>query len=228
MDAKKPCRICGASTPLEEFAFNSEGKRGNRCRTCRASHQAKKAKARKQRTLEGIEKAAVDLFRKGAAAGGENVPHVSEVLERVMGLFGGSGGFASALVKQYFDAPPGSATRTKMLETITRLTAQASELGATKKPLEFWTDAELEQELDRRIASVLPFRVINHEERQRLNGESLNLPGVGEPGGEPEDHEIPAEAADGSASGDLLETDRSDQDVPSDSEPGRDAPLQGE
>ena len=225
---EKPCKACGALTPIEEFAFNSQGKRGTRCRTCRASHQAKKANTRKQRTLEDIEKAAVDLFRKGAGTGGENVPHVSEVLERVMGLFGGSSGFASALVKQYFDAPPGSATRTKMLETITRLTAQASELGATKKPLEFWTDAELEQELDKRIASVLPFRVINHEERQGLSRESVKLPGVGEPDSEPEDYEIPAAAVDGSASGDLLETDRSDQDVPSDSEPGRDAPMQGE
>lgn len=225
---EKPCKACGAMTPLEEFAFDRRGNRGTRCRTCRASHQAKKANTRKQRTLEDIEKAAVDLFRKGAGTGGENVPHVSEVLERVMGLFGGSSGFASALVKQYFDAPPGSATRTKMLETITRLTAQASELGATKKPLEFWTDAELEQELDKRIASVLPFRVINHEERQRLNGESVKFPGVGEPDSEPEDYEIPAAAVDGAASGDLLETDRGDQDVPSDSEPGRDAPMQGE
>lgn len=225
---EKPCRACGASTPLEEFALNSQGKRGTRCRTCRASSQASKANSRKQRTLEDIEKAAVDLFRKGAGNGGENVPHVSEVLERVMGLFGGSGGFASALVKQYFDAPPGSATRTKMLETITRLTAQASELGATKKPLELWSDAELEAELDKRIASVLPFRVINHEERQRLNGESVRLPGVGEPAGEPEDHEIPTAAVDGSPGRNIIQENRGDQDVPSDSEPGRDAPMQGE
>ena len=224
----KPCNGCGAATPLDEFAITREGNRGTRCRTCRAAHQAKKAVKRQERTLDDIEKAAIDLFRKGASAGGENVPHVSEVLERVMTLFGGSGGFASAMVKQYFDAAPGSATRTKMLETITKLTAQASELGATKKPLEFWTDAELEEELDKRIAHVLPFRVLDHAEKQTSRAEVVGLPGVSESEGEPDDYEIPAEAVDGAASGDLLETDRGDQDVSSDPEPGRDAPLQGE
>ena len=48
-----------------------------------------------------------------------------------MTLFGGSGGFASMLVKQYYDAPPGSATRTKMLEAITKLTVQTSEMAAS-------------------------------------------------------------------------------------------------
>ena len=173
---------------------------------------------REERTLAGIEEQARRLFTRGASRGGENVPHVSEVLERVMTLFGGSGGFASMLVKQYYDAPPGSATRTKMLEAITKLTVQTSEMGASKKPLELWTDDELEEELDKRLETIAAsYQVVDAQ--PRLNGPVI---------GAPIDDDIPAEAVEGSASRDLPEVVRSDQDVQGDSGAGGDAQVQGE
>jgi hypothetical protein len=181
----------------------------------RIAAQQRVAKKEEQ-TLAGIEEQARRLFTRGASRGGENVPHVSEVLERVMTLFGGSGGFASMLVKQYYDAPPGSATRTKMLEAITKLTVQTSEMGASKKPLELWTDDELEEELDKRLEGIAAnFQVI---EAQPDGPDLLGLT----------DHGVSETSVDGLAGGDLPEVVRSDQDVQSDSDSGGDAPMYGE
>ena len=171
---------------------------------------------KEEATLAGIEEQARRLFTRGASRGGENVPHVSEVLERVMTLFGGSGGFASMLVKQYYDAPPGSATRTKMLEAITKLTVQTSEMGASKKPLELWSDDELEEELDKRLEGIAAnYQVI---EAQPSEPDLLGLT----------DHGLAETSVDGPPSGDISEVMRSGEDVQPDSDSGGDAQVQGE
>ena len=194
----KVCIVCGGT---------HQG-RGTTCPECRRTEAQKKVVKREEKTLDRIEQEAARLFTRGASRGGENVPHVSEVLERVMSLFGGSGGFASMLVKQYFDAAPGSATRTKMLEAVTKLTVQTSEMGASKKPLELWTDDELEEELDKRLETIAAsYQVVDAQ--PRLNGPVIGVP---------IDDDIPAEAVDGAASGNLPEVVRSDQDVQGDSD----------
>ena len=203
----KVCQKCGGETQGQPV-----------CPECTRLKRNEKIVAREEQTLAGIEEQARRLFTRGASRGGENVPHVSEVLERVMTLFGGSGGFASMLVKQYYDAPPGSATRTKMLEAITKLTVQTSEMGASKKPLELWTDDELEEELDKRLETIAAsYQVVDAQ--PRLNGPVIGVP---------IDDDIPAEAVEGSASGDLPEVVRSDQDVQGDSGAGGDAQVQVE
>lgn len=203
----KVCQQCGGETQGQDV-----------CPECVRRKKDENLVRREERTLAGIEEQARRLFTRGASRGGENVPHVSEVLERVMTLFGGSGGFASMLVKQYYDAPPGSATRTKMLEAITKLTVQTSEMGASKKPLELWTDDELEEELDKRLETIAAsYQVV--DAKPRLNGPVIGVP---------IDDDIPAEAVEGSASRDLPEVVRSDQDVPSDPSAGGDAQVQGE
>ena len=203
----KVCQQCGGETQGQPV-----------CPECVRRKKDEKLVAREERTLAGIEEQARRLFTRGASRGGENVPHVSEVLERVMSLFGGSGGFASMLVKQYYDAPPGSATRTKMLEAITKLTVQTSEMGASKKPLELWTDDELEEELDKRLETIAAsYQVVDAQ--PKLNGPVIGVP---------IDDDIPAEAVEGSASRDLPEVVRSDQDVQGDTDSGGDAQVQGE
>ena len=201
----KVCQKCGGETQGQPV-----------CPECTRLKRNEKIVAREEQTLAGIEEQARQLFTRGASRGGENVPHVSEVLERVMTLFGGSGGFASMLVKQYYDAPPGSVTRTKMLEAITKLTVQTSEMGASKKPLELWTDDELEEELDKRLEGIAAnFQVI---EAQRDEPDLLGLT----------DHGITETSVDGPPSGDISEVLRGDQDVRGDLDSGGDAQVQVE
>ena len=199
--AEKVCKSCGGT----------HESRTDTCPECLRIGAARRVAAKQDKTLAGIEDEARRLFTRGASRGGENVPHVSEVLERIMTLFGGSGGFASMLVKQYYDAPPGSATRTKMLEAITKLTVQTSEMGASKKPLELWTDDELENELDKRLEGIA------------ANYQLIEADVVGHT-----EYSLPEEAIDGSASGNLPEVLRSDQDVHAESSTGGDAQMHGE
>jgi hypothetical protein len=101
--------------------------------------------------LDGLEKGAVDLFLASARLGGANVPHCSELLEVVMEYFGGVRGFANAFMKQFYDSPAGGAFRTKQIETVVRLVNQNTAVGGAKKPLELWTEEELEGELRQRL-----------------------------------------------------------------------------
>ena len=204
--AEKVCKECGCT----------HESRTETCPECLRIAAQKRVVKKAEATLAGIEEQARRLFTRGASRGGENVPHVSEVLERVMTLFGGSGGFASMLVKQYYDAPPGSATRTKMLEAITKLTVQTSEMGASKKPLELWSDDELEEELDKRLEGIAAnYQVI---EAQPSEPDLLGLT----------DHGLAETSVDGPPSGDFSEVMRSGEDVQPDSDSGGDAQVQGE
>jgi len=173
--------------------------------------------------MESLEKESVSTFLKAASKGGENVPHISELLERTMTLFGGSGGFAQALVKQFFDATPGSAARTRILETLTKLTVQTSEMGASKKPLELWSDEELEGELNQRLETMAAtWRVIDATPEQPELQRIESTP-------EPEEYDtIPEGSAPRDPEGNLPEVDRSDQDVSTESDTGRDASEQRE
>jgi hypothetical protein len=221
---KKVCSECEKTLPVEEFELTEAGNRRQRCMPCRKTRERRMAQERNERTMESLEKESVSTFLKAASKGGENVPHISELLERTMTLFGGSGGFAQALVKQFFDATPGSAARTRILETLTKLTVQTSEMGASKKPLELWSDDELEGELNKRLEGIAAtWRVIDatqvtaEPELQRIESTQ-----------QPEEYDtIPEGSASRDTGGNLPEVDRSDQDVSAERDSGRDASEQG-
>jgi hypothetical protein len=122
--------------------------------TCRAKVNRGKKKTQKATDMKAIEDGAVSTFLRAATRGGENIPHSSELLERLMDYFGGSSGFSAMMVKQYFDAPPGGSHRTKLLEGIVRLVTKNTELGGSKKPLAQWSDEEIESELDARLRRI--------------------------------------------------------------------------
>lgn len=153
---EKVCHDCGGSFPAteEHFKKSRDGTLEPRCLACRRRKRRVKKAAGRERTMQDVEKTAVSAFLANATTGGENIPHSSEVLEKIMLYLGGVNGFAGCLVKQMFDAPPGSATRTKMLEAVLRLVVKNTEVGGAKKPLEQWTDEELEGELDSRLKRI--------------------------------------------------------------------------
>lgn len=91
------------------------------------------------------------MFIASARIGGANVPHSSELLEVLMEYCGGVRGFANIYMKQFYDAAPGGAFRTKMLDTLVRLTSANTAMGGAKKPLELWSEEELEDELKQRL-----------------------------------------------------------------------------
>jgi hypothetical protein len=156
---ERTCSICGNEFPLdkEHFRWRVQDGKGYftaECKYCISKEKKKarlRAKARQKAALDKIEAAGVDLFCASSLNGGSNIPHTAELVERVFGYFGGVGGFSSVLVKQYFDSPPGGTARNRLLETMCRLVTKNVESGGAKKPLQLWSEEELEQELSQRL-----------------------------------------------------------------------------
>lgn len=149
---QKNCIQCKKSLPAtEEFFHKSKDGLHSRCKKCRSKHEKERRGRKVAKKLEGLERGAVDLFLASAKMGGANVPHCSELLEVVMEYFGGVRGFANAFMKQFYDSPAGGAFRTKQIETVVRLVSQNTAMGGAKKPLELWTEDELEDELRQRL-----------------------------------------------------------------------------
>lgn len=222
--AGKLCHGCGKAFPASAFQLPESGKASPRCPACRKEKKAAKRKKDRARTIGDIEATAVASFAAAAATGGENIPHSCEVLERVMEYFGGVSGFSSLLVKQYFDSPPGSSQRAKMLEAILRLVVKNTEQGGAKKPLGQWTDAELESELDARLKTIAvqyQGRIIDGTFAQEAAGAAAAAIGF-------KDERVPGGAAEGDSGRDRRPKNRGPKAISADAEAGGNAQVPGE
>jgi hypothetical protein len=167
--------MCGKTLPLNRDNFRWREDSGKpryspECRVCMAGEKKKakkRAKARRNAALKEVETAGTEVFLQNVARGGSNIPHSAEVIERVMQYFGGVAGFSAMIVKQYYDSPPGGSTRSRLLETMCRLVSKNVDQGGTKKPLNLWSEEELEAELDSRFArAVASFKGITVDATQ--------------------------------------------------------------
>lgn len=159
----RTCSICGNEKPLTQDFFRWRVQDGKgyftaECKECISkAKKVSRAKAdeRRKQQLQKVESLGVDAFIRATQHGGSNIPHTAEVVERVFGYFGGVGGFSAVLVKQYWDSPPGGSARNRLLETMCRLVTKNVESGGAKKPLQLWSEDELEQELEQRMAEAV-------------------------------------------------------------------------
>ncbi len=229
----RTCSVCGEEFPLDRKHFrwrkreDGSGFFTAECLLCRAKQRRTSKDRKKQKRiadLQKIEEAGVDLFLGSMAAGGSNIPHSAELLERVFSYFGGTSGFAAVLVKQFWDSPAGGTARNRILETMVRLVTKNAEQGGAKKPLTLWTDDELEQELNKRFAeAVTTFKGLTIDAPQ-ATPKSLPAPDSGSaipdavPEGQPQGH--PKRAA--------RKKDRGAKAVPAQPEPGEDPLLHSE
>jgi hypothetical protein len=110
---------------------------------------------KRQSALGKIEAQAVESFCSRTISGGANIPHTAEMLESMMNYFGGVNGFSSICMKQYWDAKPGSRIRSGILEMVVRLATKNTEAGGAKKPIDLYTEEELEAEITQRIENVI-------------------------------------------------------------------------
>jgi ribosomal protein L13 len=168
----KACAECGDVRPDQPLHFPLFRKRTEMCLACvTAARRRKQDKKRayRDKKMSKMEEQAVDAMLSTVSRGGGNVPHSAELLEQVMTFFGGVNGFAGILLKQFFDSKPGSPTRTKMLEMVTRLVTTNADQGGSLKPLTMWTDEELNEELDERLQQA----VVQMLPQQRLEIEVL-------------------------------------------------------
>lgn len=148
----RQCDTCSRVLPLDRKHF--PGMLGTAHAFQMTCRKCKKAKKRQQQ-LDKIENAAVDAFVAKTVSGGSNIPHTAELLEGIMHYFGGANGFASIVMKQYFESPPGSRTRSGILEMVVRLASKNTEQGGARKPIQLYSEDELEQEINKRLEQAV-------------------------------------------------------------------------
>jgi len=226
----RTCKRCGVSRPLTGEHFRvREGQFLKVCRPCGLAakkEERRRAKARRKAELAKVEAAGLDLWLSQVKAGGSNIPHSAEVIERVIEYFGGTCGFSAMLVKQYYDSRPGSSARTRLLETIVRLVSKNVDQGGVKRPLSLWTEDELELELQARFTQAV--RVIQGEVADGKKAEQAPAALAAEDPGDPPALPVreagtqePPERTAGTEG-------RGAEALPAESEPGADPPVSGE
>jgi hypothetical protein len=161
--------------------------------TCK---RCKKVIARKKK-LDRMEGSAVDTFIGRVISGGNNVPHTAELLESIMHYFGGVNGFASMAMKQYWDSPPGSRMRSSLLEMVVRLASKNTEQGGARKPIQLYTEDELETEIDKRLEQA----VLTYGGRRYLNAPSEEVATIGDPTANGPEHQLVPEGRTESLAG---------------------------
>ena len=223
----KVCIRCGNKYPHTKENFFHH-KRDGLTGVCLACHKAerrlavKKAASKRRANLRAIETAGVDLYAKLAQAGGSNIPHSAELVEKVCEYFGGVAGFAAIMVKQYYDAKPGTSTRNKLLETVTRLITVNVDAGGAKKPLTLWTEDELETELrDRFRQAVISQRLV-------IDAKEAPPAEPAQDSGDPDADAAPEGADQGTAIGDTGAETGSVEALSPDADAGASPPVQGQ
>jgi hypothetical protein len=150
------------------------------CRPC-------KVKVKQQAKMELMERKAIGTYLSRTVSGGSNIPHTAELLEGIMHYFGGANGFASLVMKQYFESAPGSRMRNSLLEMVVRLASKNTEQGGAKKPIDLYSEEELEKEIDNRLRqAVLTYGNVRHIDVQKEEPDSTDTSANG-----PEHFELP-------------------------------------
>lgn len=138
------------------------------CRPC-------KVKVKQQAQMERMERNAIGTYLSRTVSGGSNIPHTAELLEGIMHYFGGANGFASLVMKQYFESAPGSRMRNSLLEMVVRLASKNTEQGGAKKPIDLYSEEELEQEIDKRLRqAVMTYGGVRHIDVQEEKSDSTD------------------------------------------------------
>jgi hypothetical protein len=235
---ERTCNVCGGTYPLDKQHFRWRKDLEiftAECLHCRAKQRkaSKEKKAqRREDTLRKIEAAGVDLFLSSASRGGSNIPHTAEVIERIFQYFGGTSGMAAVLVKQYWDSPPGSSARNRLLETICRMVTKNVDAGGAKKPLTLWTEEELEDELNKRFEQALSTfqgRTISVRPAEALPAPEEETPEGDASGsaGHSDDLGVPARKPQRAAKRAARAKDRGPAPLPSEPAAGGDPQVQG-
>jgi hypothetical protein len=168
-DDYRQCEVCKLAKPAKSFPRvpGTQHNYQKKCRSCKAAD-------RNRLKLDKIEREAIRTYLTRTVGGGSNIPHTAELLEGIMNYFGGANGFASLVMKQYFEAKPGSRMRNSLLEMVVKLASKNTEQGGARKPVSLYTDEELEAEIDGRLKlAVQAYRYIDAPQE---TGPAASLP----------------------------------------------------
>ena len=170
--ASKECSKCYVQFPLNEEYFHKDKSKPDGykriCKMCRKEEREERENRAIDERIKALEAEGIKVLDV-LASRGSSIPHMAETFQRIIDVYGGSGGFAQHYLANYLSTPPGSATRQKMLDTVIRLNMKVSESGAAQKSLEEITDEELDIEIQQTAKALLLYsgnNGVNDEEME--------------------------------------------------------------
>lgn len=179
----RKCEACSSILPLTPKNWSrSPGTQHTYRHTCKPCERKKK----QQKKMARLESAAVETYLSRVVSGGAKVPHTAEMLESLMHYFGGVNGFASMAMKQYWDAAPGSRIRSSVLEMVVRLATKNTEQGGARKPIQLYTEDELEHEINQRLEQA----VLTYGGKRYINAPEEVHPAIGAPAANGPEHVV--------------------------------------
>lgn len=149
----KLCDTCGVIRRCSDY----DDQRAKTCRFCMVRQkemiEVQEVDARIKRLDEQSLRLLEELIDR--PVGSVRSPHLANVLEDVIQVWGGSEGYARHIFAQYLAAKPGSPTRMRCLELLERFIKAASTEGFIERPLSSMTDDEVEKLFNERREMLL-------------------------------------------------------------------------
>lgn len=143
----RPCVECGRDFALSKQYYDrdSNSPDGFRaaCKLCRAGEMKGAMDAKLAEKIKDLDEQSLRALDR-IADKGSDTPHIAEVYNAIMDLFGGAPGYAERLKAQYLAAPPGSFLRTRMLELIYKMSKEVTTTGMATVTHDMLTNEELE------------------------------------------------------------------------------------
>lgn len=146
------CRDCQMEKPLSDEFWHKDNSRDEgfrtACKVCVNQSKHVGTDLGMQQTLTRLENAAMQLLDKiceTPITPTTRLPHIADVAQATMNVFGGVDGFARQIGSTYFAAKPGSQIRQRILDSTARWVTKSCEMGMIERDLKNMTTEDLER-----------------------------------------------------------------------------------
>lgn len=177
--AIRTCIRCGVEKPeTDEYYDRDESKESGfraTCKDCRAEARrlANIKKTQLPEMIEQLDARAMDLIvaLSDSKLNINLLPHIANVVEDLMAVFGGTAGLAQRMMANYIAAPAGSQTRQRYESMVMKAIDKMNDAGVGQKPVESMSDEELQklwdQHAKRVVAKVTDARPVSEKTAER-------------------------------------------------------------
>lgn len=168
LELVRACTECAIEYPEDEEYFTVDP--GDpmglsvKCRQCVLIEEKRRDDMERDARIREFDRMSMKAVTNWSAVGGSDIPHINEVYQELMEVYGGPVGYARHLKSEYYAAPPGSPSRQKYLTLIMELGKAVTASGTAAKPLEDMNDEDLEREYiesHRRVFNLTSNEVTN-------------------------------------------------------------------
>ena len=166
-EGRKVCSQCCIEMPATADYFDidqekPDGLKGA-CKKCRKEYRELKEARELDARMQKLDEQLMKTLELASVTGGSDVPHIAEILQKIVALFGGSQGVAMQFMGTYLQSKPGSNQRMRMLQSVLKLTNDVTVSGAAKVPVELMSDEDIQREIEKRSLKLNGPVVFDHD-----------------------------------------------------------------